>query len=414
MSGSFPSGFLWGAATSAHQVEGGLDDDWTEWERANAHRLAISAPGDFSRSSPVWDEIKDQATDPTTYIAGRASGHYTRFRADIERLRSLNLHAYRFSIPWSRIEPKCSWSDDAAVEHYQTLCSMLRSADIEPFPTLWHWPLPRWLTERGGWLATDSIARFEIFVDRIVSALRGNVRYWLTLNEPNVYASASYLLGQWPPERQNPIDYLKVLARLKTAHRKAYQRIKHLSPTSRVGLAHNVTYFESDQNPLNLGLKAIANQLWNWDFLDAVRDIVDFIGINNYFRNRIHVGFNKNPNLKLSDLGWELEPSSLAGAVAATWERYRKPMIVTEHGLADRNDRHRAWYIEESLQHLAAAIKQGADVRGYLHWSLLDNFEWDKGFWPRFGLIAVNYQTLRRTVRPSARRYAQIAQQNHL
>lgn len=199
---------------------------------------------------------------------------------------------------------------------------------------------------------------------------------------------------------------------MRQAHAATYTVIKKVDPLAQVGIAHHVTHFETNRNPLNQVLKTAANYHWNWSYLDPISKQLDFIGVNNYFRNRIEFGFNKNPNERQSDLGWELYPLSLAGAVEATWQRYHKPIFVTEHGLADRADTQRQWFIEESLKHLHGTIEKGADVRGYLHWSLLDNFEWDKGFWPRFGLVEVDYKTQKRSIRKSARRYAEIAKRN--
>lgn len=410
----FPKGFLWGAATAAHQVEGGLTDDWTVWETANAERLAGEAASHFASVSPVWPDIAAEANNPANYRSSKAAQHYRQFADDVKLMKALHLSAYRFTIPWSRIEPREGERDTRALARYAAWVRTLKEQGIEPFPTLWHWPLPTWLAQRGGWLAPDAVDRFKNFVARVVEQLHPNVTNWLTLNEPNVYAAHGYLTGQWPPHHRSLVAYLRVARRLQEAHRAAHAVIKTVDPSAQVGIAHHVTHFESNRNPINLTLKAIANYYWNWSYLDPIADQLDFIGVNNYFRNTVNLGFNKNLDGRRSDLGWELYPPSLAGAVEVTWQRYRKPIVVTEHGLADRADTERQWFIEESLRHLHCSIEKGADVRGYLHWSLLDNFEWDKGFWPRFGLIEVDYKTMKRTIRPSARHYTQIAKTNGL
>lgn len=425
MKREFPQGFLWGAATAAHQVEGRLRNTWTEWETANADRLAAKAESQFGHASPVWSDVKPEAQDPANYVSGRAADHYHRIDEDIQLMKQLNLSAYRFTIDWSRVEPKEGEFDQAALDHYRSLVIRLKKANIEPLVTLWHWPLPIWLGDRGGWLAPDAVDRFQRFTQQVVETLGNDVQYWITLNEPNVYASHSYLLGLWPPAHRNPLEHHQILHTLQTAHRAAYRFIKEQIPTAQVGLAHHVTDFVSNSNPLNLVLRWWANRTWNWSFLDGIRDELDFIGVNNYFRrsfgntSEVNLGTSTSEvkeieRVRKSNLGWDLEPKSLAGAVTATWQRYHKPIIVTEHGLADRADQHRAWFIEESLKYLHEAIQAGTDVRGYLHWSLLDNFEWDKGFWPRFGLVAVDYTTQKRTIRPSARTYAHIAKTNTL
>lgn len=411
---TFPKEFLWGTSTAAHQVEGNLTNDWTAWEEVNAARLAREATRHFATACPVWPEFEAEATDPANYLSGSAVEHWDRFEQDVTLMRQLHLSAYRFSVEWSRVESREGQFDQAALDRYRTWVTALQSSGIEPFVTLWHWTLPTWLTERGGWESAQTVEYFRRFVDRVVGVMGHDVRYWLTLNEPNVYAGCSYLTGTWPPQKRSLLAHERVVSNLLAAHRAAYAAIKNRYPDAQVGIAHHVTYLDTNGRPWNKILKRAADWLWNWRYLDLIRDHLDFIGVNHYGRNRIDRGFNRNPNRRVSDLGWELYPPSIYGALIETWQRYRKPLYITEHGLADRNDRDRAWFITESLKYVRRAIEEGSDVRGYFHWSLLDNFEWDKGFWPRFGLIEVDRKTQARRIRRSAQVYAAIAQSGRL
>ncbi len=217
----------------------------------------------------------------------------------------------------------------------------------------------------------------------------------------------SFLIGVWPPEKKGVFYYLRALHILINTHKATYTAIKKILPHAQIGLAKNNTYFEAYQNTLiNRVLKRMADWWVNYYFLNRIRGYQDFIGLNYYFHNRIDYGFYKNENKHVSDMGlwehvWELYPEGLYYALKEL-APYRLPIYITEHGLADREDTSRAWYITESLKSVARALQEGVDVRGYLHWSLLDNFEWNKGFWPRFGLVEVDYQTKTRTIRKSA------------
>ncbi|MGB4833995.1 MAG: family 1 glycosylhydrolase, partial [Candidatus Moraniibacteriota bacterium] len=190
----FPKGFLWGAATAAHQVEGGQHNDWSEWEKQNANRLARESEASF-RWNPHWKKFESEATDPANYISGEACDHWNRYEEDFDILKSLNLSAYRFSIEWSRIEPEMGKFDEAAIEHYRQMIQALRARGIEPFVTLWHWTLPLWLSKEGGIAAKNFPCYFEYFVEKMVLAFGNDVRFWVTLNEPDVVASHGYLKG---------------------------------------------------------------------------------------------------------------------------------------------------------------------------------------------------------------------------
>lgn len=396
---SFPPQFFWGCATSAHQVEGGLINDWSEWEKS-PERLA---------------ELAKKQLDPQDFISGLAANSYLENNADIQCLKELGVKAYRFSVDWSRIEPAEGKFDQAALESYLAFIKKLRVNKIEPFVTLWHWPLPLWLKERGGWESQSVIKAFNNFVKTTVTYLNSEVNFWLTLNEPMVYASQSYLSGEWPPQKKNPLAAWRVINNLAAAHRLAYTTIKNIDNNNRVGIAKHNIYFEAANNSLvNRILKYGADWWWNFRFLDKIKNHQDFIGLNYYFHNFINYGFGRAYNYdKRSDLEWGLHPEGICHLLKDL-KKYHLPIYITENGLADRGDQHRSWYIQEILRATHQAISEGVAVKGYFHWSLIDNFEWSEGFKPRFGLYEVNYQNFERISRPSAKFYADICRTNRV
>lgn len=410
----FPAGFLWGASTSAHQVEGNNENDWTIWERKNSHRLARQAPKYFGRHSPVWNEIKDEAASPSNYISGAACDHWNRYSEDYELAEKIGLNAYRLSVDWARIEPREGQFDQQAIEHYRDMIKSLKRRGIEPFVTLWHWPLPIWLMRKGGWSYPEVSHHFIGYTATVVRALGDDVKFWITLNEPNVYTSESYLVGHWPPALKSLRAYWRAVSNLVKSHREAYHIIKSISPTAQVGIANNfIPYFAYKHRRVNKILLRVADWRWNYTFLARIKNHLDFVGVNHYFQYVVDFGFNRPVSRLRSDLGWELYPEAMYHILKAL-KRYKLPVYITENGVADREDRYRPWFIRETLRSVHRAIERGVDVRGYFHWSLIDNFEWDKGFWPRFGLIAVNYKTQERTLRPSAHAYAEIIKHNGL
>jgi len=407
----FPKGFLWGAATSAHQVEGGNHNDWSEWEAKNAERLSREAKDHWE----TWQEERfPEMFDPANYISGRAAGHYDRYEEDFDIAKSLGHNAHRFSIEWSRIEPEEGKFDKKEIEHYRQVLQALKKRGLEPFVTIWHWPLPLWLSEKGGWEAPGAVMFFERYAAKLATEFKDDVRFWITINESQIYALHGYTTGEWPPGKTNVFLYFWVIHKIIGAHKKAYQAIKSLAPEAQVGIATHNIYFEAHKNTfVNRMLKKAVDWWWNDYFLNKIARHQDFVGLNNYLHNRIDYGFNKNENMKVSDMGWELYPEALYHTLMGL-KKYHVPVYVMESGLADADDSRRAWFISALLEQVYRAQKSGVDVRGFLYWSLLDNFEWDKGFWPRFGLVEVDYETLERKIRPSARVYAEICRSNSL
>ncbi len=408
----FPRGFLWGAATSAHQVEGGNRNDWSEWERENASRLARESEGTYAHLKN-WPEIRAQAQDPANYISGRACDHYHRFRKDFDIAKQLGHNAHRFSIEWSRIEPEEGKFNEHEIEHYRQVILSLRERGMEPFVTLWHWTLPLWLRDRGGVLAPDFAERFARYAERMGKELCGEVRLWMTLNEPTSVIANGYHRGVWPPQERSFGKVRRAYRALAEAHRQGYRALHETVSGAEVGFGNILLFLEPESaSPLD----RLAVRMWehwaNERFLKLIGGTNDYYALQYYFHFRVAFPRRiRNANERISDMGWELYPEGLYHLIM----RFRnagKPIYVTENGLADAADRERGRFIRKSLEAVARAMREGADVRGYFHWSLLDNFEWDKGFWPRFGLVEVNYKTLERKIRPSAGEYRKIIQAN--
>ncbi len=406
----FPENFFWGASTAGHQVEGGNKNQWSAWELANAKELAQTAHHRIGWLHN-WREIKDQAEVPDNYISGRGVEHYTRYKEDFDLLKGLNLNSFRFGVEWSRLEPEEGRWDSAAFNHYKNYIKELRKRGIEPFMNLWHWTQPQWFVEKGGFEKAENIAFFDRFVQKVADELLEDVTYVITLNEPNVYASFSYLTGEWPPEKKTRFTFLKVYWSLTRAHRRAYKILKSAKPSLQIGLAAQLANIQA-KHPHSL-LDRFSTKwmryFWNWWFLNRVKHYQDFVGINYYFTD-YYKGMvrRENPSVPVNDLGWYMEPEGLYPLLLRVWSHYKKPIIVTENGVADADDQYRQWWIEETIVAMERALSQGVEVHGYLHWSLLDNFEWKYGWWPKFGLIEVDRKNgMKRRVRPSAKWFAE-------
>ncbi len=351
--------FLWGAATSAYQVEGGhFRADWVG--------------------------------------AGDACAHDRLFPADLDLMAGLGgLNAYRFSVEWSSIEGVRGEFDADALAHYGEMVRACNARAISPIVTLWHFSLPKWFTERGGWLHPDAIPDFLRFAEHVAAALP-RPEAWISLNEPNVYVLAGYVAGLWPPREKRPDLALRVASRLRAAHRAVLPVLR--ATGAPVGIAHHYAAFASASA---LSLAPVADLVFNRHFL---REPADFLGLNYYTRFHF-AGLQMLPWRGPTQMGWEIYPEGLEEALRLFGSR-RLPIIVTENGIATEDDDLRTSYI---AAHIAAMRRSGADVRGYFYWSLLDNFEWSEGFRPKFGLIGVDFATQARAVRPSAHAYAQMA-----
>jgi beta-glucosidase len=415
---AFPENFTWGVSTSSHQIEGHTSNDWSVWEVANAGRLAREAPQHFAAKSPVWDQVKAEAIDPQNYISGPSDDSYNRWQQDIELISGLGLNAYRFSIEWSRVEPERDHFDPEALQHYSDMINLLRTRGIEPFVTILHRAIPIWVADQGGWANYKTVEAFGGYVDELVKQFGDRVKFWMPLNEPVLNVGGGFAAGLIPPGRKNIFAALRAYRNMIAAHNVAYDIIHTTNRGNAVGTAHAAVYAEPYNNRwYNKLIVNIIHYLANWKFLNGVRHKADFMGIQYYTRGVVALKFKYGiiPSIQnlpqpgpASDMGQEIYPRGLYKFIQFVWKRYKKPVYVTENGIADRNDSYRAQYISDHIAEVKRAIDRGMDVRGYFYWSLLDNFEWDKGFWPNFGLYAVDRVTFERKRRPNAKVYADI------
>lgn len=384
--------FLFGASTSAHQVEGGnRNNDWWEWEQKRPFHL---------RSM-------------------RASDSWNRYAEDFALAQKIGHNAHRLSIEWSRIEPQEGKFNYATIQHYRTMLEDLHARGIRTFVTLHHFTSPLWLTRKGGWESSRTPEMFRRYTKYVAQHLGDLVDFWITINEPVVYASQSYAKGIWPPQKKSVWSMLRVMRTMARAHRLAYRALHQVHPHARVGFAkHLIAYIPEQSMRVGDRIVSFVNDwFFNHLFFFLISYTQDFIGVNYYFTSKLRVRLFP-PSIvsvplagPISDLGWSLSPSGLTH-VLLHMKKYKKPIYITENGLADASDTRRADFIRSHIRAIEEAQKEGCDVRGYLHWSLIDNFEWAEGFTPRFGLIAVDYETMERTIRPSAYVYKAIIEQS--
>lgn len=460
----FPSSFLWGTATAAYQIEGGLHQcNWSMWEKQGTR------------------QHDGQPTVEGHQKAGRACNSWEMFDQDLEAMKKLGMKMYRFSVEWSRIEPACGSFDEAALQRYLSWCQKLKAAGIEPMVTLHHFTEPDWFVEKGGWEVRENIDYFQAFVERTTEVLAPSCNFWTTMNELNGYAICGWLAGVHPPGKVNDfLRLLRVVRHLLVAHTRAAQAILSASATNEkdpvICMALSHVYFlpfddEAQGRPaspttilgflcwiMNRLLSSVValflNYVFNFIFLDAIfspthagrfplfpfpfhlaatlagwgQDIrnlkasCDWIGVNHYYRSYVQFGrvppkSDEGPqstaniprqasptdmfialplgleiqataieSFEKNEMGWDLTPSSMAQLLKILWDRYQPvPIIITESGTADKTDKKRVRYIAAILCALHEMMMQsekgdttgsGVDIRGYLIWTLLDNFEW--------------------------------------
>lgn len=406
----FPKGFLWGSATSAHQVEGDSNNNWVAWEKENSKRLAIGAKKKYKS----WQQEKfPEMLDPQNYISGKACDHYNRFEQDFDIAKEGGHNVHRFSIEWSRIEPEEGKFNEKEIEHYRNVLIALRGRGMEPFVTLWHWTEPIWFNEKGGWNNKKSADYFARFVEKIVGEYKDLVKFWVVVNEPNVSMGFGYFLGTQPPAKKGIVNFLGGYLNLFSAFKKASLVIKRVDAAAEVGVANSITHYEARIFPgLNFLIVSVI-EFFSRYFLRKAIPYCTFIGCNYY--SRYIVCFNKKEISleKKNDLGWEIYPEGFLH-ILKSLKKHRLPIYITENGLADAGDMKRSEFIKGHLKFIHRAISEEVDVRGYMHWSLLDNYEFPdtRGFWPRFGLIEIDFKTLERKPRKSFYEYAKICKEN--
>jgi len=421
---TFPKNFLWGAAISSHQVEGGNTlNDWWQWEKEQ--------------------KVKTRSLE--------ACQHYARFESDFDLAKQLSHNAHRFSIEWSRLEPAKRHWNQSEFAHYASVIKSLKDRNIEPVVTLHHFTNPIWFSEMGGWANPRSVDYFCEYTRRCVQAFGKDVTYWVTINEPMVYIYLSFIIGEWPPGDHSSRNALKVLKHLLLAHVRAYKIIHetskgHATNPPKVGFAQHMLVSTPcrPQSWLDNLSAWLRNEMFNHLFLDALyrgflfipgvycepletQRSFDFLGLNYYTRDFLHFSGFGFPEIfgdvcsikhheaagPRNKMGWEIYPKGLFDLLLQL-KRYEVPVMITENGICTENDRQRKEFIHRHLIEVARAIDKKVPVMGYLYWSLLDNFEWAYGYEPRFGLIDVNYSNQERQVRESARHYSEICRTNQI
>ncbi len=402
---------MWGAATSAHQVEGGTFNNWSEWEKNNSGRLAKEA----GKKWQDWQQKKfPEMFDPQNYISGRACGHYDLYEKDFDLAQEGGHNAHRFSIEWSRIEPEEGKFNEKEIEHYRKVIKALRERGMEPFVTLWHWTNPVWLEKKGGCASKEFSFYFARYAKYAAENLKDQVKFWITLNEPTSVIAVAYMIGIWPPQKRNPLVAWKLFKNFSKAHIEGYKAIHEVSQNARVGFANVLHSFEAyrENSWLDRLMKKFGIYISNKKLLKMTLGFNDFLTVQYYFHNRFR--FPRKIRLgdkPVSDLNWEVYPPGIY-FILRWLKKYNLPIYITENGLADASDSQREQFIKDHLRWTQQAIREGADVRGYFYWSLVDNFEWDKGFWPRFGLVEIDYKTLERKPRQSFYAYKKIIENN--
>ncbi|MBN1122299.1 MAG: glycoside hydrolase family 1 protein [Anaerolineae bacterium] len=426
----FPPDFRWGTATSSHQVEGyNTNNDWWAAEQAGG------------------TVFENQSS-------GRACDWWLRAENDFDRMAEMGQNAHRLSIEWSRVQPTPDTWSEAALLRYRDMIEGLHARGIEPMVTLYHFTLPKWIAERGGWENKHSPEWFVAYVRKVVTALGDLVTLWCTINEPMVLVGQGYAVDIWPPGERDLNLALKAALNLARAHAAAYHIIREIIPDAQVGLAKHMVVWKPHRDwlPTDHLITKVFDYVTNHAFLRAVtrgqiwipgrgtfvidngKNTLDWLGINYYQRYRVGAKiFNilrnffpgipaeviyqatRRGNQKGPGPWGEIHARGLYESLGAV-EKYGIPLYVTENGLPDEYDHYRPRFILMHLYQLSRAIEQGMPVRGYYHWSLVDNFEWDKGYNPqfRFGLLGVDFETQERIPRKSGQLYTEICQQGGL
>lgn len=428
--------FMWGAASAAHQVEGAYNED--------------------GKGLGIWDALVEG------HIKHRENGnvacdHYHRYKEDIQLMKKLGLQSYRFSVSWPRIMPEEGKVNPKGIAFYQDLVKELRAAGIEPMCTLFHWNLPMWIHEKGGWKCDAVSDYFAEYAKVVVDALSDQVSYWMTVNEPACFLALGYITGAHAPfeeyqgDRENQLKYMAALGRnVLLAHGKAVKVIRdNAKQHAQIGFALNGrTYIpKSDSEEAVEAARAAVfsekNAVFGFDFwadpiilgkpgsilapylseadMHIISQPIDFFGFNEYNSDDFddYGKFNENvtSGLPRTAMDWVITPDVLYWDIKFLWERYHLPILVTENGMANLDfimsdgkvhDIQRIEYMKWYISSMKKAIAEGYDVIGYCYWSIMDNYEWAEGYDKRFGLIHIDYSTKKRTVKDSGYWYAKV------
>jgi len=298
--------------------------------------------------------------------------------------------------------------DEEALEHYREVLRALHERNMVPLLTLWHFTIPTWFSENGGWERDDAPEVFSRFCMKVVEGMGDLCWNYATMNEPMVDAGIGYMRGVWPPFYTHATRrYFKALKNMIQGHNLAYENIKDTFPNKQVGIVKHTVVYGSNWNPFNKIAACVSTWGWTKLFMRKVQKNTDWIGLN-YYQRKI---YGDSRELKKTDMGWNIDPEGIYDALILL-SRYKKPIYIAEAGCADGKDKFRADYIRDTVRAIHRAIKDGVDVKGYCYWSLLDNYEWAEGFPKHFGLVEVNFDTEERKVRPSAYVFKEIIEHN--
>ena len=430
---NFPKDFLWGVATAATQIEGAWNED--------------------DKCPSIWDMSDGHIKNNDT--CHEACDHYHRYKEDVQLLKKLGVKSYRFSVNMCRVMPEKGVINQKGLEFYSNLVDELVKEGIEPLCTLYHWDLPMWAQKLGGW-KNDEIQNWYLqYAEAVVEALSDRVRYWMTFNEPQMFIMMGYVVGSAAPYKHQVFSFRKHhLRNMLLAHGKAVRMIREKAKKKAlVGIAMAsstfipitesaediadayVQSFESQvgegsnsmyMDPIVLGkaTKMLKRALSAED-LKIISEPIDFIGLNVYqcsnpMGDKKYKETYMKENHPKTDMDWYIDGRCLYWTVRHYWKRYQLPIMITENGMADTleavdgkvHDQQRIDFLDEFIGNLKRAVDEDIPVLGYQYWSFMDNFEWNEGYGPRFGLVHVNYATQERIFKDSAYRYMEIIKEN--
>lgn len=412
----FPESFVFGVATAAYQVEGHIENDWAEWERLG------------------------KCKNPE-HRCGKSVDHWNRFDEDVRLTKDVGASAFRVSLEWARIEPKRGQFNENAIAEYRSRLQRMKAAGVRPVVTLHHFTHPTWFNKETPWHTPESVAVFRRYAKVCAKILKGLDAMVITFNEPMVLLLGGYIQGCIPPGIADGGKAMLALGNIGRSHVAAREEILAECGKTEMGISQNVLAFAPDRawHPLDRAITRLAADNYNHAFLRALttgdlrvfmpglattkqkldggRDSLDFIGVNYY--TRAHLRFIPKPpfvqfNYRdvhgrgLTDIGWEHYPEGF-GQMLGEVKQYGLPLWITENGIDDRTGNRRSQYLHDHWRVMLDAMSKGTDIRGYLYWSLMDNFEWLDGWGPRFGLYYVDFETLERKKTPACDYFKQVA-----
>ena len=429
----FPKDFLWGAASAAAQVEGGFDVG--------------------GRTPSIWDNAPSKKIK-NGEDCHTGCDHYHHMKEDVALMKEIGLKSYRFSISWSRILPSEDTVSDEGIAFYNSLIDELIAAGIEPVITVFHWDLPQWVQDKGGWMSEEIVKLFSDYARLVAESFSDRVMYFITINEPQCFIMNAYMQGIHAPFKKNYLALPRLTRNCLKAHGAAVRIIREKSRNAKVGIAMAFGVFVPwSDNPKDIeearkltfekGTAVLSNKWWMDPILkgetvsaygiyrlkkDDIKDVcvdLDFIGLNLYQplnHQTWATGSKRSPvGAPKTSMGWDIDGRTVYWGIKFAYERYKLPIMVTENGMADYDmvsldgkvhDPKRTDFMMRYLSQLKRAISENIPVIGYQYWSVMDNFEWAEGYDPRFGLIYVDYKTKKRILKDSAYEYREIIRTN--